>query len=164
MVPHFNCIGLAGDDFGVVLIPRCASRSMEIALRPNWIIEEKLRRIGFIRDPVDRLKSFFNLNKSTKKWKRYDFAESPGSLVRYVLSGGSDRHIRPQSLANVTEWYLFENISDVFRELYPMANMIHWGRTRRRDSYPELESDEIREFYQDDFRIREELKSKWQYQ
>ena len=147
-----------GDRHSIALIPKCASRSIKLALGNNDALETPRDiRIGFIRDPIDRLISAWNYSQRRKPWDRMPNTDTYKQLVDHILSGRSNNpHWALQSDADVTKWYWFEDLSVVWADLYkarlPLQQV---GRKRkeftRQNTYrlAELEA-----HYAPDFAIR----------
>jgi hypothetical protein len=164
MFSKFSCLTLPAVDFGVILIPRCASRSMEVALRPDGIIAARRVRHGFIRDPLDHLTSFWNFAQvvAQKPYNRIARTADYRDMVDALLSNVSNVHFTPQSAADVTDWHLFEDLPTVWPKLFPNHPLTDRGWVgRSRKAEPGVQAGyrraDLLAFYADDIAIRTAL-------
>ena len=164
MKPKGTCVSLPGDGYGVVLIPKCASRSMEVALRPDAVSARVPRRIGFIREPLDWLRSFYDFSAvvNRKSFNRIARTTTYQDMVDAILENEKNLHWELQSSYDVTEWHLFEDLASVWPTLYPNhpLTLDQWvGRSRspapgRQAGY---RRNELLAFFAADVAIRDSL-------
>lgn len=140
-------------DCGTVVLPilKCASTSLVKNTRSRPI-DPQDGAVVFIRDPIDRLVSYYNHQRCFRGGQVFD---TWGRLVNFLLWGPADEHWQPQSeqIADGFEKRMvaFEQIGSIF----PWLPRLNPNERVPIDTTYRL--NELRAFYADDFKLRTSL-------